>query len=456
MVTVQSLPPGVNFTTLETAFAVLPEGWLAYPDPANPVGGYVAPNSLYPELTSLLEQLNSTNTTANRTLCGHSSATPANLSDWAYHSGNPLPQCEGAIYALVLALLLEATTAQNSGLTQPMLGYNELSQLVGKLGLFVWYGQANAVPEVAPWVNLPSLNLNPALRGSNDQPWFHVQFKGTNSVTFKELKLPAGAHWGVNSTYGFPNDTTVAAGKGTAGSVTISSVPNGPFSFQIVPPTGYGVAKIMGPGSPNQTSANIAASTTFKVLFGQLQSYQFAQSLTVGKGKLHMYTGAPWLVYINTSLPHGGDPNHYVVNGAGTYTPAPLFLPKGGHYKFTVVGFPSIYKALPSHGGFGVPAKAMQKLIKFKLLTEVVKFKESGLTKGATWTVTLTGAAGASAAWFAADCGGLGCSQTTDKAVHVFRLPTGNYTYSATGSTTVTGYVNVTAPSAAQVITVTF
>ncbi len=416
----------------------------------------MAPNSLYPELTSLLEQLNSTNTTANRTLCGHSSATPANLSDWAYHSGNPLPQCEGAIYALVLALLLEATTAQNSGLTQPMLGYNELSQLVGKLGLFVWYGQANAVPEVAPWVNLPSLNLNPALRGSNDQPWFHVQFKGTNSVTFKELKLPAGAHWGVNSTYGFPNDTTVAAGKGTAGSVTISSVPNGPFSFQIVPPTGYGVAKIMGPGSPNQTSANIAASTTFKVLFGQLQSYQFVQSLTVGKGKLHMYTGAPWLVYINTSLPHGGDPNHYVVNGAGTYTPAPLFLPKGGHYKFTVVGFPSIYKALPSHGGFGVPAKAMQKLIKFKLLTEVVKFKESGLTKGATWTVTLTGAAGASAAWFAADCGGLGCSQTTDKAVHVFRLPTGNYTYSATGSTTVTGYVNVTAPSAAQVITVTF
>lgn len=273
------------------------------------------------------------------------------------------------------------------------------------------------------------------------------------AVTLREHHLPVGVTWSIGAPGVRATNTTVPVPRSLAsqGEIVLP-LPNGTFNFSLTPPAGYGVAKIVGPNDPNQTGLLVTgAGAVLKVKFGPLEPVVFYQNQTAHHGKLHMYAGAPWQVFVNTSLAHGGDPSIHLLSGTGP-TLGPVYLPHGGYYAFQVVGFPSIYKAHPSHGKFGVPVHEKDKKVAFKLLAAPVKFKETGLTAPFAWNVTLVNASGAGAAWLAADCGGFGCTfaKTNGSAIKA-RLPAGTY-----GWAVQTSVAGKTATPASGTVTVVY
>ncbi len=93
--------------------------------------------------------------------------------------------------------------------------------------------------------------------------------------------------------------------------------------------------------------------------------------------------------------------------------------------------------------------------VKFRLLTDAVKFVETGLPQGESWTVSISSPGNPTGSY------PLSLTASAGVAI-VFRLPVGNYNFTITDSGTqvpgpVGGSVGVsTAPAPAQVIGVTF
>ncbi len=119
--------------------------------------------------------------------------------------------------------------------------------------------------------------------------WSHTTTSPSYSVVFKESGLPAGTNWSVTF-----NGSTLAS---TLTSVRFSA-PNGSYAIEIGSPPGYGVAKIVGTGGPNQTAVNVWGNSTFRIAFGPLET------LTFGESGLATYL--PWTVSLQPALAHGG------------------------------------------------------------------------------------------------------------------------------------------------------
>ena len=221
----------------------------------------------------------------------------------------------------------------------------------------------------------------------------------TFAVTFKEHGLPSGVPWSV--TAGSPPQTLSDTTVGSSGEVTFE-VPGGALLYSFTVPSGYGPAKIRGPGLPSLTEANITVPTTFTVTFGPIENLTFSET--------GLPNGTSWGVSLRSSLPHGGPAPHSLT----ATTSAISFAVVKGSWKFQLT-VPDSYKAKPSKGSVGVPTHAVVKNVKFALLTTKVTFTESGLKKGTLWSVNVSGP--------------MSCAPSGTKGKLVCLLETGNYTF---------------------------
>ena len=431
-------------------------GWAPdYPDPTDYMAPYAIPEGSYtiPDAVDMGYHL--TESPANATACTHSTGSLADMYYWAYNvaTAQILTKCEGYAWDAAQAGISAAAPLQDS--PTRVLYYNAAEQILTKLSLYVWFEQANTIPEVAPWIDLNSVNVNPTLGGGGDQPFFHWSYAPPNTITFVEKKLPIGAAWSVTLGSQF-NNTTSAVGSQSSGTIIIH-VPNGSQVYSINAPAGWGVAKITGAGNPDINGGNVTGgiAVTWTVTFGQLQPVQFFENTSL-PGKF-LYHGALWSVTLVPSTAHGGPAGTFA---STTGTSLTLFLPGGAHYKFTV-GAPGIYKPAPglTPAGLGVPAThGLAKLIKFLLLTVVVHFHETGITGSPVWNVTLLSATGAASAWFSVTYPhGLLLSASGSSTITT-KLPTGTYSWEAQAATHTTQFGNttVTFPSPAVTVPVAF
>ncbi len=209
-------------------------------------------------------------------------------------------------------------------------------------------------------------------------------------VSFVEKGLPAGTPWSISGNAVVYSNTSVPVGASGLSKGTINvSEPLGWFVFQLGFPSGYGVARITGPGTPDQTEVNIsAAGAVWHIIFGPLEPVYFNET---NVSDLQLYPGGVWGVSLLPTLPHGGpSPLQGVTNG----TSIMFLVPTGASFKFSVVAYGiygSDYRISPSHGALQVPHHPWAKVVKFHLLTARVVFLESGLPAGTNYTITVVG-----------------------------------------------------------------
>ncbi len=270
-------------------------------------------------------------------------------------------------------------------------------------------------------------------------------------VSFVEKGLPAGSVWTLDSgaSPGIVNDTTERVGStgGSRGTISVARGA-GPFDFEILAPAGYGVAKITGAGSPNQTGGVVSQPlTVWTVTFGALETLTFAEG---GSPSSTLYSGAAWSVSLTPSRAAGGPAPQ---TGSTEGTSIAFDVPAGATYRYTVVGPGAEYRVLPGLGSIDVPTHSVTRTEQFRLLTQPVVFHPRGLESGSAWTVTISSGSSPAIA-YPVVASGPGALR--------FNLPVGTYTYtiSATGTelpSPASGSFQVLrAPSPAQAIDIDF
>jgi hypothetical protein len=197
------------------------------------------------------------------------------------------------------------------------------------------------------------------------------------AVTFQAHGLPSGEFWSVLA--GAPPFFMENLTRGPLGKITFMA-PNGAFSFDIIPPSGIGIARVSGPGSPSQGSVTVTGhALTLNVQFGHLENLSFVEN------------GLPfntmWGVTLTPTVGRGGPPGQ---QQATTGPFVSFTAPKGASYRFTITK-PSTERAAPSKGSITIPARAYSRAVVFRAIVSVVKFTERGLPGGTLWGVNLTG-----------------------------------------------------------------
>ncbi len=188
----------------------------------------------------------------------------------------------------------------------------------------------------------------------------------TYTVTLNETGLPTGTIWSVTL-----NGVTLPATVSTTGghSITFSGLCAGSYAFQVTAPKGYTANPSSGTvvipaGSPSGTEVYQAIA---------FQNLEFTES--------GLPAGIPWDVTISGR----GVKETNITNG----TLISLSVPKGT-YRYNV-SKPCEYKAAPLSGSVTVRNAVVVVHVVFTLLTKVVKFKETGLPHGTSWSVNVTG-----------------------------------------------------------------
>ncbi len=246
------------------------------------------------------------------------------------------------------------------------------------------------------------------------------------TIRFHEVGLPTGASWSVDLSASVLPATT---GRWINGTAYVGEV-----AFSVLGPQGFGVARVTGLARPSFDSVNVSGTTTLTVHFGALETVSFDEYVHGAWSGLP--TGSRWAV---TLTPVGAGSNPLVLSNGTSGSLVKFSLPHGAHYRF-LVSRPSDYKAAPAKGHLGVPDGTLTKKVKFRPITEAVKFRETTLPTGTLWYVNLTGP-------MSVDLSG------TTAALKA-RLVNGTYTYvaQAKGGPKVSGTFTVVAPGPVQVL----
>jgi hypothetical protein len=268
-------------------------------------------------------------------------------------------------------------------------------------------GSATVSPAIAP---LPQ--VAPAVSSVN--------------VTFKALGLPNGSNWSVTTPAN--NETGKNTTFGHVGRIVLLEPNNTTVNFSISGPSGFGVAKVVGPGQPSQTSAFINGSETITVVFGPIETLTFTET--------GLASGTVWGIALRSALPHGGPAPQSASSNGTTIS----FTVVRGTYHFNVT-VPADYRATPPKGAVGTGHP--EKTIRFHLVTAPVIFQEIGLTHGTLWQVNVTS-------------GAFHESLNSTRSSIRFNLPSGNYTFTVWNFSAVhphpeSGSFTVTAPGNATV-----
>ena len=256
----------------------------------------------------------------------------------------------------------------------------------------------------------------------------------TEPLKVRESGLPGGGGWSMS--IGIPG---FGMTKSSTTNLIVFTAPVATVPYTLAPPAGFGVYKVVGPSNPTPSAINVTGLTTVSVQFGPYETLSFVA--------LGLPTGSVWGVSIWSPVPHGGGAPQ-----SGTTTgPTINFTVVKGAWKFQLTSKPTTYRATPGHGSVGVPAHSVTKTIKFKLISEKVIFKRSGLTAGTYWQVNITSAGNGS---YSASMSGTG-------ATLVFFLPNGSYNYAiwnypAHHPHPGSGTLSIVAPGAALVVTVAY
>ncbi|EQD72490.1 thermopsin precursor, partial [mine drainage metagenome] len=195
-------------------------------------------------------------------------------------------------------------------------------------------------------------------------------------VTFTQSGLPAGTTWWVNLTNG-------VSLRGTGSTVNIPE-PNGSYAYSVG--TADKTYRANG-GTFVVNGAPVSLSVTFVRV-------TYAVSFT----EQRLPSGTMWWVNLT---------NGESFSGTGTSI---TFSEPNGSYAF-LVSAPG-YLAFPATGNFTIAGGSTSRAITFVQATYPVRFTESGLPNGTSWSVTL---------------GGVTQSSTT--TVIDFQEPNGSYTY---------------------------
>ncbi|MGB6501452.1 MAG: hypothetical protein WBG19_08660 [Thermoplasmata archaeon] len=321
--------------------------------------------------------------------CGHAlDRSFANLVYWS-HQSQLTSACQGVAWNVANWWDLAATGVAN--LAQQELDYNLIVHIFNALSLYTWYGTTNQVMTAAPWIAGSSINFNPVIGGSEEQPWFDIQYVTPEEpVTLKAVGLPAGSTWSASA--GVPATSKTNTTVGSSGSLLFVS-PNGPMRFEITPPAGYGVARVTGPHAPTIDTALITGPTTLTVHFGKLYTLYFNESIFLPSWP-GLPAGLPWAVSLTPSGA-GGPPGQTGTNTTVIDAASISFeVAKGTHYKFEITkpGAPtSPYSSSLSKGSLTMPGSDKEEKIKFRPLGSPISFKERGLPAHTGWSVTVTG-----------------------------------------------------------------
>jgi len=246
------------------------------------------------------------------------------------------------------------------------------------------------------------------------------------TLTFKALRLPSGSSWSVSM--GSPpvtlRDTTV----GSVGRV-VFPVSNRTLDYTITGPYGFGVARVVGPGNPSQTSDVIHGTTTLTVTFAPIFTLTF--------GEIGLPNGTTWSVSITSALPHGGPVGQ---NGSSSTSSLAFTVVKGTYNFHAATG--ASYSAHPGQGELRVSGTGATKLVVFRLVTAHVFLESYGLPVHHAWQVNITGP--------------VSLSMASNKPLMKLSLPEGTYSFqvapiSGYTATPSSGTFVVTGPAATSV-----
>lgn len=253
-------------------------------------------------------------------------------------------------------------------------------------------------------------------------------------VTFNETGLVGAANWSVDFGGTLLNVTS-------GGAVT-TSVPNGTYAWQVLPPPSYSVRNLFG----NLTVRGHPVSVT--IVFVEL-TYAVTFSETGLNNSPGLPAGTTW--WVNVSLTNGSPVVSLNLTGSSGVTQLP-----DGNYSYTVESNDRSYLPQVAHSAFTVSGAPVSIVVVFLPSAYFVTFTATGIPSGAVWTVTLVSN---------------GTSPVTGGAVNsavVFALTNGTYYYSipsyglyfptpSSGSFSVNGQpVNLTVSFRAEGFVVTF
>ena len=212
----------------------------------------------------------------------------------------------------------------------------------------------------------------------------------TYTVTFTESGLPSGTSWS-----GTLNGATESSSTDT---ITFQ-VPNGTYQYTINNISGYSVSP--SSGSIVVNGKNFDQVVTFTPTTTSINKY----AITFTESGLP--SGTSWSI---------------VLNGTSISSTGPItFNEPNGTYTFTVSTV-SGYKASPASGTVIVSGNSVSSSIDWNIVTYPMTITETGISPGASWSVTLTGTT------FTGQQVNVTLSSTTDSIT--FSEPNGTYTYS--------------------------
>jgi YVTN family beta-propeller protein len=284
-------------------------------------------------------------------------------------------------------------------------------------------GARAVVAELAGGADPVSLAVNPATgaiyAANSKQGTISIYSAGSTvypgvyyPVTFVARGLPRGTTWSVTAG-GF-----VGIQSSAEPNLTIRE-PAGPFNFSL-DSSGFGVARIVGPNALTVTSGLVTGAVTWTAWFGRLENLTFVANQT----GFELYPGASWAIDLNATLPHGGPTSLRAASSSSRIT---FVVPRGSVWRFQVSA-PTLYRIVASPYAVVIPGHAVVLKVRFVLITGTLRFVESGLRGPTSWNITLTGATGPAASWFA-QMYPHGITLSSARGAIAFQLPTGNYTW---------------------------
>jgi hypothetical protein len=144
-----------------------------YPDPTDYVNPLYLANGTYGFGDAMEEQL----TNSTQGYWSNTCTSPANIEYWAQQANNGgIPNdCQGAAFQAMQNAMAQAATQTNN--QQRVFEYWQAESIANNLALYLYWGQNNAVPSYASWINGNSLSTN-VTQGGVDTYWFDITGNG--------------------------------------------------------------------------------------------------------------------------------------------------------------------------------------------------------------------------------------------------------------------------------------
>ena len=342
-----------------------PYGWAPdYPDPTDNIPTMYSSAGTYTVPDAVATQLE-TKAYTNASACpGHTTGlnTFAALVYWA-NVGQVPNTCQGFAFETMNDWIPVAGADTN--VTTRVLYYNLIEHIANELALYMYSNQGINVIDYASWINPASVNTNPMIGGGGDQLWsFWSYSTHVYNVTVSETGLGIGAKW--SATLGTTTLSNTTAGA--SNSITFPGLPNGTYNYSVQFEAGFSVSP--GSGTVTINGANLTQAVTYTSFSTTTATLTFREA--------GLISNTTWTVVV-TGYGAESTPNATVT----------FALPESQSYTYAPQHVPGYGTPAGGSVALGTTHKAVALLYTSSTGAYSVRFEESGLTAGATWSVTL-------------------------------------------------------------------